>query len=73
MRPRTRSEVARAQPGSVHDVQRIAQGLIESSSGDLVELTDRFVIEVDEWDSDDVVAIDDADLGKSVLRSELHF
>jgi hypothetical protein len=30
--------------------------LIESSSGDLVELTDRFVVEVDEWDGDDIVA-----------------
>jgi hypothetical protein len=45
--------------------------LIESSSGDLVELTDRFVVEVDEWDGDDIVAADDADLGKSVLRTEL--
>ena len=59
--------------GSVHDVERVAQSLIESSSGDLVELTDRFVIEVAEWDGDDVVAADDAHLGKSVLGPELHF
>lgn len=58
--------------GLIHDVERVAQGLIESSPGDLVELTDGFVIEIDEWHGDDVVAADDADLRKSVLRSELH-
>lgn len=63
----------RPQPGSVHDVQRVAQGLIESSSGDLIEAANRFVVEVVERDADHVVAADDTRLGKSVLGAELDF
>ena len=41
---------SRPEPGSVHDVERVAQGLIESGSGDLVEVADWFVVEIVEWD-----------------------
>ena len=58
---------------SVHDVECVAEGLIESSSGDLVEVADRFVIEIDLRHGDHVVAADDTRLGKSVLGSEFHF
>ena len=65
-----RSETA-TQPGSVHDVQRIPQGLINSRSRELVEVADWFVVEVVDRDGDDVVAADDTHLGKSVLGAEL--
>ena len=64
---------SRPQPGSVHDVQRVAQGLIESSSRDFIEVANRFVVEVVERDGDDVVAADDTRLGKAVLGAELDF
>ncbi len=69
---RITSEIATLR-GSVQDVQRVTQGLIESSSGDLIEVADRLVVEVVEWDGDDVVAADDTGLGKSVLGAELDF
>jgi hypothetical protein len=47
--------------------------LIESGSGDLVEVADRFVVEIVERDRDDVVAADDAHFGESVLGTELDF
>ena len=58
---------------SVHDVECVAEGLIGSSSGDLVEVADRFVIEIDLRHGDHVVAADDTRLGKSVLGAELDF
>jgi hypothetical protein len=70
---RIRARNPSPQPGSIRDVQRVAQGLIESSSGGLVEVADRFVVEVVERDGDDVVAADDTRLGKSVLAAELDF
>ena len=47
--------------------------MIESSTGHLVEMADRFIVEVIERDGDDVVAADDTRLGKSVLGAELDF
>lgn len=58
---------------SVHDVEGVTQGVIQSSSRDLVQVTDGFVIEVVEWDRDDVVAADDTRLGEPVLGTELDF
>jgi len=57
--------------GSVHDVERVAQRLVESCTSDLVEVANRFVVQVVERDRDDVVAADDARLWQAVLGTEL--
>ena len=71
MRSEICSGIAGCRCSSVHDVEGVAQGLIQSSSRVLVELTDGFAIEVVEWDRDDVVAADDARLREPVLGTEL--
>jgi hypothetical protein len=73
MHTELRSESPLARRQSVHDVERVAQGLVESSSGDLVEVTDWFVVEVVASDRDDVVAADDARFGESLLGADLDF
>jgi len=70
-RPRNRPLARPAQ--SVHDVERVAQGFVKTCPGELVEAPDRLVIEVDDRDGDDVVAVDDARFGKAVLGSEHYF
>ncbi len=58
---------------SVHDVERVSQGLIESSSRGFVKVPNRFAVEIVDWDRDDVVAVDDARFGESVLGAEVDF
>lgn len=59
--------------GSVHDVERVAQGLIESGPRDFVEMADGLGVEIVEPDRDEAVAVDDACLGEAVLGAELYF
>ncbi len=65
-----RTRAASTASQSVHDVERVAQGLVEPGPGELVEMPDRLIVEVNDRDGDDVVAADDACFRKAVLRSK---
>jgi SAM-dependent methyltransferase len=54
---------------SVEDVERVSQGSIEFGSFDLVEVSNRLSVKRLYGNSDDVVAADDARLGKALVRS----
>ena len=54
---------------SVEDVERVSQGSIEFGSFDLVEVSNRLSVKRLDGNSDDVVAADDARLGKAFVRS----
>lgn len=54
---------------SVEDVERVSQSSIEFGSFDLVEVSNRLSVKRLDGNSDDVVAADDARLGKAFVRS----
>lgn len=58
---------------SIDDVEGVTQCSIEVGSGDFIEASDWFSVEVGDRDRKDVVAIDDAQFRKAVLGSEFNF
>lgn len=57
---------------SEHDVERVAQRLVEPGACDVVKPTHRRVVQIVERDRDDVVATDDTWFGKTMLGVQLH-
>jgi hypothetical protein len=58
---------------SVHAVERVAQGFVETSPRDLVEVADGLAVEISERDRDDVVAADGARFREAIPDAEFHF
>ena len=61
--------VHRVAADSVEDVERVSQGSVEFGSLGLVEVSNRLSVKRLDRNSDDVVAADDAGLGKAFVRS----
>lgn len=57
---------------SVDDVERVAQGFVEASSRDFVEVADGMLVQVFEMHRDHVVAADDACFGQAMFDAEFH-
>lgn len=55
---------------SVHDVERVAQRLVEPGPCDVVKTTYGLVVEIVEGNRDDVVATDDTRFGEAVLGTQ---
>lgn len=55
---------------SVHDVERVAQRLVEPGACDVVKTTYGLVVEIVEGNRDDVVATDDTRFGEAVLGTQ---